>query len=77
MDAAGNYVAVADGTPTQNRGGFYLFDGADGASRWTSATIPPNSFPTADMNYSIALSADGNAAVGGSDDGYIYYFSIP
>ena len=76
IDARGSFVAVADGTPYQARGGFYLFDGASGASRWSTATSPDN-FPTADMNYAIALSADGTAAVGGSNDGNMYYFSVP
>jgi WD40 repeat protein len=73
IDSAGTYVAVADGTPSQARGGFYLFDAANGAPLW----VPPGNYPTSDMNYHMALSADGTAAVGGSNDGHVYYFALP
>jgi hypothetical protein len=73
INSTGTYVSVADGTPSQARGGFYLFDGANGAAQW----VPPGNYPTADMNYNMALSANGNAAVGGSNDGHFYYFDVP
>jgi len=73
IDSVGGSVAVADGTPSQARGGFYLFDGATGAAVW----VPPGNYPTTDMDYQMALSADGTAAVGGSNDGNFYYFTVP
>jgi WD40 repeat protein len=75
IDSVGSFVAVADGTPSQARGGFYLFDGASGAApaQW----VPPGNYPTSYMNYHMALSADGKAAVGGSNDGNFYYFTVP
>jgi hypothetical protein len=74
IDAAANRVAVADGTPFQNRGGFYLFNGGDGSLLWR--------YQTKKMNYPVAVSADnvnGNpstyAVVGGGNDGYVYDFA--
>jgi WD40 repeat protein len=71
------YVAVADGTPNPQSpdGGFYLFDGNDGNSLWGGP--PDHNFPTSRMNYCVAMAADGTAIVGGSNDGYVYYFMVP
>ena len=73
IDSTGTYVTAADGTPSQARGGFYLFHGATGAPQW----VPPGNYPTTYMNYHMALSADGKAAVGGSNNGHFYYFAVP
>jgi WD40 repeat protein len=71
------YVTVADGVPDQQNpdGGFYLFDGGNGNSMWGGP--PDHNFPTTKMNYCVAMSADGTAIVGGSNDGYVYYFVVP
>ena len=68
------YIAVSDGI-SKSDGGFYLFRGSDGASMWGG---PPNHhYHTTDMNYGLAMSADGTAVVGGSNDGRVYYFDVP
>ena len=70
MDKDGDYVAAADGTPkTGGSGNFYLFDAAAGAAGWSPATNK--------MNYPIQIAADGDFAVGGCDDGQVYYFTVP
>jgi len=75
---SGNYyIAAADGVPNQATAdaGFYLFEGATGDSLW--GTAPNFQFTTAKMNYVIAMSSDGSAAFGGSNDGNVYYFAVP
>ena len=73
--ANGNYyIGAADGMQL-TAGGFYLFDGANGNSMWGSP--PHHNFPTTDMNYTVAMSADGTGVVGGSNDGHVYYFVVP
>jgi hypothetical protein len=69
MDAAGRYVAVADGDPTAKLGDFYLFDAKTGNLIWT--------FKTTAMNWPMQISADASAIAAGSDDGSVYYFSVP
>jgi len=64
FDGAGKLVAVADGYPDGVKAAFYLF-GSDGTPRWTSAT--------GNMNWGLAVAANGGAVVGGSDDGNVYY----
>ena len=68
------YIGAADGMQI-TKGGFYLFDGANGDSMW--GIQPHHHFPTTDMNYTVAMSADGTAAVGGSNDGHVYFFVVP
>ena len=73
MDAQGDYVTVADGypdaTPSQpSPGYFYLYDAYDGAPLW--------SYQTDNMCWPCVISANGNALVGGSDNGYVYAFSV-
>jgi hypothetical protein len=73
MDAGYGSVAVADGAPPHSggtpHGGFTVFDGADGSFRWR--------YSSTKACYSMAVSVSGNAAVGGSDDGNVYYFTLP
>lgn len=70
LNATHGLMAVADGyagkQPDENKGRFYLFDTATAAERW--------SCPAGKMSWPIAISANGNAIVGGSDDSNIYYF---
>lgn len=72
IDQTGNYVAASDGTPRTagKDGDFYVFNnsGTTGSPRWD--------YKTNDMNFAIQLSANGTVAVGGSDDGKTYYFSV-
>ena len=68
------YIAVADGT-WKTAGGFYLFDGSNGDSKWGGP--PDHNFSTTEMNYCVAMSADATAIVGGGNDGYVYYFTVP
>jgi hypothetical protein len=64
MDLAGQCIAVSDGYPPGNTATFYRFD-ATGNEIWHS--------PTPNMNWPVAVSADGSAIAGGGDDGYLYY----
>jgi WD40 repeat protein len=67
MDAAGTLITVADGHPVRTPGTFYLFDATTGNKLMEEPT-------TDDMNWPMVLSADGTAAVGGSDNSHVYYF---
>ncbi len=71
LNATHGMLAVADGyagkQADENKGRFYLFDTATAAERW--------SCPSGKMSWPIAISAQGNAVVGGSDDSNIYYFT--
>jgi WD40 repeat protein len=73
------YITVADGIPKKPtkpaEGGFYLLDGSTGNALW--GTAPDYNYPTLDMNYAVAISADGSAVAGASNDGYVYYFVVP
>jgi WD40 repeat protein len=70
MDANGAYVAASDGTTKHPDGNFYLFKGSDGSFKWQYPTHPY-------VDYCVAMSANGNAMAGASDDGRVYYFSVP
>jgi WD40 repeat protein len=65
MDRYGKLVAVALGYPPGISASIYLFDGT-GKQLWTH--------PTGDMNWPVAISADGTAIVAGGDDGSLLYF---
>jgi WD40 repeat protein len=67
VDAAGRFVAMADGWPTSTPAKFYLFNASDGKKRWESDTHS--------MNWPIVINRDGDAIVAGSDDGTVYYFT--
>ena len=70
MDGPGNSVAVADGTPRTHppAGAFYVFDAAGGAR--------PAPAPSHKMNYPVQIAAGGGVAVGGCDDGNVFYFDV-
>lgn len=67
LTAAGHRVAVADGHPVDTPGGFYVFDVQSGAAIMQH--------DVARMNWPMMISPDGTVAVGGSDDGNVYYFA--
>jgi WD40 repeat protein len=67
LNATHNLCAVATGHPDNTPGYYYLFDASTGAQRWN--------FQTGNMSWPIAIAANGNAVVGGSDDSRIYYFT--
>jgi hypothetical protein len=69
IDAAGQYITVADGNPAANVGDFYLFDATSGNLIW--------SYNTKQMNWPMQISADASAVAAGSDDGNVYYFAVP
>lgn len=64
MDRAATFVAVSDGYPVGKPATFYRFD-FSGNEVWHC--------PTPDMNWPVAVSADGSAIAGGGDDGFLYY----
>jgi WD40 repeat protein len=65
LDAAGQYVTVADGQPDGTPGAFYLFDIA-GNLKW--------SFATSNMSWPMQISQDASGIAAGSDDSSLYYF---
>jgi hypothetical protein len=67
IDAAGDYVTVADGQPDGTPGAFYLFDSA-GNLKWTCAT--------SNMSWPMQISQDATGIAAGSDDSSLYYFSV-
>ncbi|MBY6203788.1 hypothetical protein [Halomonas denitrificans] len=74
LDEAGLHVTATDGKPAdhghgvhESAGHFYLYDNATGDLAW--------SVKTRTMNWPMAISADGHAIVGGSDDGSLYYWT--
>jgi hypothetical protein len=71
MDGAGNSVAVTDGTPKTHppEGDFYVFNALAG----TAKPAPPANHK---MNYPIQIAAGGGVAVGGCDDGNVFYFAV-
>jgi WD40 repeat protein len=52
--------------PQETPGNFYLFDAASGAPLWR--------YPTPIMNWPMAITPDGRYALGGSDDGSVYFW---
>jgi WD40 repeat protein len=69
MDAKGRFVTVSDGDPKANVGDFSLFEAKTGKLLWT--------YRTPQMNWPMQISADASAIAAGSDDGNVYYFSVP
>ncbi len=67
VDAAGLYVAVADGFFTSKPAKFHLFKASDGTKRWECDTCS--------MNWPMVINSDGDVIVAGSDDGTVYYFT--
>jgi hypothetical protein len=67
LDAAGQYVTVADGQPDGTPGAFYCFDSA-GNLQWT--------YPTSNMSWPMCISEDAMGIAAGSDDSSIYYFAV-
>jgi len=77
LDLAATLVSATDGKPDETNGGsnqkespgnFYLFNACSGQQLWQ--------YGTKLMNWPMALTPDGAAAVGGSDDGSIYYWKL-
>ena len=52
----------------ESPGHFYLFDANSGEQLWQ--------YQTPVMNWPMMVTANGNTAVGGSDDGGIYYWQL-
>jgi WD40 repeat protein len=77
LDLAATRVSATDGKPDEQNGGnnqeespgnFYLLDACSGQQLWQ--------YGTRLMNWPMALTPDGATAVGGSDDGSIYYWKL-
>ncbi len=74
LDGAGAFATATDGKPdhgngvNESAGHFYMYDNATGEPVWSKETRT--------MNWPMAISADGRAIVGGSDDGSLYYWAI-
>ncbi len=77
MDRNAEYVTATDGQPVsesdndESAGNFYLFRLADDSDPlvW--------SYHTDQMNWPMAISANGNAIFGASDNGYAYFWVAP
>jgi WD40 repeat protein len=67
LDAAGQYVTVADGQPDGTPGAFYLYDSA-GNLKWQYAT--------SNMSWPMQVSEDASGIAAGSDDASVYYFAV-
>jgi len=67
LDAAGQYVTVADGQPDGTPGEFYLFDSA-GNLKWQ--------YPTSNMSWPMQISEGATGIAAGSDDSSVYYFAV-
>ena len=67
LNVSKGLLAVADGHPDGTPGAFYLLNTATGTLRWQ--------FPTTNMSWPIAISADGSGVLAGSDDSHLYYFT--
>jgi hypothetical protein len=65
MDAACTYLGVATGYQTEGAL-MLLADATQGTEIWTQDTTQ--------MNWPIKISSNAAGIVGGSDDGYVYYF---
>lgn len=73
LDLEASKVTATDGKPTESSsqespGNFYLFDASVGTMIWQ--------YPTPLMNWPMVISPDGAAALGGSDDGTLYYWDL-
>jgi WD40 repeat protein len=67
VDAAGKYVAAADGHPDGTPGCYYLFDAQNhGNQIW--------SYGTTNMSWPIQIAAQATGVFAGSDDSSVYYF---
>lgn len=73
MDANATLLTATDGEPSggssETPGNFYLFDVTSGRLWWQ--------YPTSIMNWPMTVNALGSAALGGSDDGSLYYWGAP
>ena len=73
LDRAATLVTATDGKPdpghetVESAGNFYLFDNVANRVLW--------SCPTPKMNWPMAIAANGQAIVGASDDGRVYYWA--
>ena len=86
LDREGTLVTATDGKPkektphgapprtysdvtiSESPGNFYLFNATTGTQLWQ--------YPTAIMNWPMVVTPDGSVALGGSDDGSLYYWSL-
>lgn len=72
LDASGTLISATDGKPDpgnekiESAGNFYLFDNVGNQVLWA--------YPTPMMNWPMAIAANGQAIVGASDDGSVYYW---
>ncbi len=71
MDRDARWVTATDGqpqtgSPSETPGNFYLIEVDSGRLSWR--------YGTPVMNWPMAISADGHAVFGGSDDGSVYYW---
>ncbi len=73
LDRAATLISATDGKPdpghetVESAGNFYLFDNVANCVLW--------SYPTPMMNWPMAVAANGQAIVGASDDGSVYYWA--
>jgi hypothetical protein len=73
LDRAGTLISATDGKPDpgnethESAGNFYLFDNVANRVLW--------GYPTPMMNWPMAIAANGQAIVGASDDGSVYYWA--
>lgn len=83
LDREATKVTATDGKPSEEMpegsnpstssaqespGNFYLFDAIAGSKIWQ--------YPTRLMNWPMVITPDGNTALGGSDDGSMYYWDL-
>lgn len=73
LNATYGLLAVADGHPDGTPGHFYLYNLIQTGAR--PVLVLRWMFQTGNMSWPIAISARGNAVVGGSDDSCIYFFT--
>ncbi|MEN1728149.1 MAG: hypothetical protein AAGJ52_06885 [Pseudomonadota bacterium] len=73
FDSSCNYITGTDGKPAnkthveESAGHFYLFDNTSGTLTW--------SVPTIKMNWPMMIDGQGQAIVGGSDDGELFFWA--
>lgn len=77
LDTEASVVTATDGKPNEQNGGnnqnespgnFYLFNAASGELLWQYATTV--------MNWPMVVTPDAQVALGGSDDGSMYYWKL-